>query len=238
MKTATAVFAIFTIHTTLSFAEAPMLLNYQGKLTDAGGDPVTGAVDVVVNVYTNHNAGNSIYTEDIGTVPVEDGVYSFNWGDSGQSILAAVETLATVDGATSVYNYTVRNPPIVNPSVTITDGTYTWNDVTGSSSPSTFLGVVTSYENGQVSAVYLSGVPAAGTEISVSYSYNQGIVPALGAYDTLWLEISLNGEALTPRQRLVAVPYALSIRDPVVTRDTIGTWFGNPLISTTNTLDS
>jgi len=86
------------------------------------------------------------------------------------SVVTVTETLGISDGSTAIYNYTVDHP-IVDPSVTISDGTYSWNDQTGSSFPGNFLGTVSSYETGQVSAIYLSAPSPSGTAIQVEYSY-------------------------------------------------------------------
>lgn len=101
------------------------------------------------------------------------------------SAVTVTETLAVSDGSTAVYNYTVDHPPIVNPSVTITDGIYSWTEA-GSSAPTDFLGYVGSYEAGQVSAIYLSGPTASGTVIEVEYSYLPVVTQEwLGVYTTL-----------------------------------------------------
>lgn len=87
------------------------------------------------------------------------------------SVTTVTETLGVSDGSTAIYNYTVAHPPIVNPSITISDGTYSWNDVTGySTNPPGFIGWA-DYSAGTVHASYASQVPAAGTPIEVEYSY-------------------------------------------------------------------
>ena len=86
------------------------------------------------------------------------------------SVLTVTETLGVSDGSKAIYNYTVEHPPIVNPSVTISDGTYSWTEA-GSSDPANFLGNVGSYESGQVSAIYLSAPATAGTTILVEYAH-------------------------------------------------------------------
>ena len=56
----------------------PSDINYQGRLTDANGDAVTGDVTMSVKMYDAQSGGNEIYSEDIGTVTLdENGVYSF-----------------------------------------------------------------------------------------------------------------------------------------------------------------
>jgi len=223
------------LHLLLSnaFAGVPGVLNYQGKLTDSGGSPVTGVVDVAVAAYTNATNGAAVYNEQVGLVPVEGGTYSFQWGESGTSTWTVTEQLGIGDGTNSIFNYTVENPPIVNPSVTITDGTFSWNDVAGSSSPGNFLGTVSSYSNGQVSAVYLSGAPPAATPITVEYMYQtMGITTPLERSNEAWFEVSLDQSPLSPRTRLAAVPFSLMSASSINQMVPIGDWASGQAPST------
>ena len=69
-----------------SLSAVPNDINYQGRLTDANGDAVTGDVTISVKMYDAQSGGNEIYSEDIGTVTLdENGVYSFQFGASGNS---------------------------------------------------------------------------------------------------------------------------------------------------------
>ena len=63
--------------------------------------------------------------------------------------------------------------------------------------------------SGAVSVTNASGAPAVGEKIKISYDYNSvGIMGALASNPTAWLEVSVDGSPLLPRQRLVAVPFA------------------------------
>jgi hypothetical protein len=74
----------FTIH-----AQVPSLINYQGRLTDAQGNPVNGERTMVVRIYDAPTGGNLTYEENIGTVSVQDGKYSFRFG-TGNGINSAL----------------------------------------------------------------------------------------------------------------------------------------------------
>ena len=51
--------------------------------------------------------------------------------------------------------------------------------------------------------------PTARTEIVASYeAYDSSIVGALSAVDSHWLELSINGAAQSPRERVLSVPFA------------------------------
>ncbi|NDB96573.1 MAG: hypothetical protein EBZ78_10525 [Verrucomicrobia bacterium] len=76
-----------------SFA-APSELNFQGVLLDASGNGVTGTRAMTVKLYDAAIGGNLLYTEDLGNVAVNKGVYSFNFGTNGTSNAGVMETVA------------------------------------------------------------------------------------------------------------------------------------------------
>ena len=192
----------------VSYAGVPSEINYQGRLTDANGDAVTGDVSISLKMFDAATGGNELYSEDIGTVTLDDnGVYSFQFGAGGASVVATDESVATTDGSSQVFNATLSELPI-DGSVSISDGTYTWSQASGSSNPSEFTGSVT-ISTGAISAIYLSGAPSSGTEITASYNYSDsGIGGALSSHNAHWLELSMDGTAQSPRERVLSVPFA------------------------------
>ena len=114
-----------------SLSAVPSDINYQGRLTDANGDAVTGNVSMSVKMYDAQSGGNEIYSEDIGTVTLdENGVYSFQFGASGNSTVTKTETIVTSDGSSTEYTGTFTSTPI-DGTISVTDETYSWNDVDG-----------------------------------------------------------------------------------------------------------
>jgi formylglycine-generating enzyme required for sulfatase activity len=83
-------------------AQVPSLINYQGRLTDGSGSPVSGNRTMAVRLYDAGSGGNMTYAETIGTVSVANGTYSFQFGASGNgivSVLSGQDYLAlTVNG--------------------------------------------------------------------------------------------------------------------------------------------
>lgn len=57
-------------------AEAPTLINYQGRLLDDLGNPISSNVTVSVDIYTNETLGATVYSESVGTIVVNNGIYS------------------------------------------------------------------------------------------------------------------------------------------------------------------
>jgi hypothetical protein len=114
----------------LSWA-VPSEINYQGRLTDASGDPVTGDVSMSIKVFDAPMNGNELYSEDIGAVTLDDnGVYSFQFGASGQSLVNRSEIIAISDGTSTSYNKTLSATPLEK-TLAVGDGTYSWDVVNG-----------------------------------------------------------------------------------------------------------
>jgi hypothetical protein len=61
-------------------AEVPALINYQGLLTDINGNIVSGSKTVAISIYDSATNGTQLYTESIGSVTVQNGIYSFQFG--------------------------------------------------------------------------------------------------------------------------------------------------------------
>jgi hypothetical protein len=203
---------IFTTLAALAFtglaqAQVPSLINYQGRLTDKAGTPVNGPVNIGTKIFDAATDGKAYYTEEIGEVTVVNGVYSFNYG-AGKSVAEATEILATGDGTEKVFTEVVSSPPIVG-KVSITDGTSIWTS-DGSSTQTEILGTVDA-ASGTVTAIFLKTAPDEGKDILVTYEHDkEGIFAAFASTTTPWLELSINGKSLSPRQRLIAVPYAIN----------------------------
>ena len=132
-------------------------INYQGKLSDKAGAPVTGDKNFSLHIYDDKTGGKLIYEEAVGTVAVKDGLYSFNFGESGKSVATATETIATADGEKQIFNYIVKNKPILG-EIKISGGGYSWTESGGSSDAGNFTATANK-QSGAVSAIFLAGNP-------------------------------------------------------------------------------
>lgn len=72
--------AIFLLSFSALNAEIPSLVNYQGLLTDINGNVITGNKTVSVSVHDAATNGTQLYSEIIGSVNVQNGIYSFQFG--------------------------------------------------------------------------------------------------------------------------------------------------------------
>ena len=266
----------------LAPAAVPSAINYQGRLTDASGVPQSGSKAMSLKIYDAATSGTLLYAETLGSVAVDaNGVYGFQFGATGTSDSLVTETLATTAGSTLTYQKALSNTPVVAGSVSVTDGTYSWNELTGnpgspasatttvvsgfvvgatvtsggsgySSAPTVTItgngsgatatatvssGAVTAinitnagsgytsgatitiapppapftvnYTGGIITATYATAT-AAGQSITATYRYSaSGISGALAAGAEQWLELTVAGVAQSPRQKVLAVPFAL-----------------------------
>ncbi len=59
-----------------AFGQVPHLINYQGKLTDAQDNPVTGAHAIVFSIYQTATGGAAVWTESYPSVAVSAGLFN------------------------------------------------------------------------------------------------------------------------------------------------------------------
>ncbi len=69
--------------TSTAFAQAPQIISYQGRLSDAAGDPVTdGSYILRFTIYGEAAGGAELWTSDFREVPVDNGLFTYALGDS------------------------------------------------------------------------------------------------------------------------------------------------------------
>jgi hypothetical protein len=173
-----------------AFAQVPSLINYQGRLTDSNGAPVTGNKNFAISIYDAATGGNLLYEETIGAVTLDaNGVYSFQFGSAGSSNTQVTETIGTTAGSTLTYTKTLTNTPVVNNSITVTDGTNSWSQSVGNpgvgatATANTISGFVigatiTNGGSGYTSAPSVS-ITGAGTGATASATLTDGVVTGI-----------------------------------------------------------
>jgi hypothetical protein len=82
---------------------APSEINYQGVLTDQNGNPVNGVRAMQIKIYDAPTGGSLLYSEELGNVPVQDGIYSFTFGANG-SVSSTLGQNAGIFEVLSEYN--------------------------------------------------------------------------------------------------------------------------------------
>ncbi len=83
MKRLPSLFAavfILLLMLTAAYAAVPHLINYQGRLTDASGNPLTGSYDINFKIYDAETAGNLLWQETQTAVVVDKGLFGILLG--------------------------------------------------------------------------------------------------------------------------------------------------------------
>jgi len=74
-------------------AEVPPQIHYQGLLASEAGNPVNGNRTIQVSLFDAAIGGTELYKENIGSVSVVNGIYSFAFGGNGSGIASALSGL-------------------------------------------------------------------------------------------------------------------------------------------------
>ena len=80
----------------------PSLVNYQGRVSDASGDPLSGNMNIAVKIHSHETNEAETYSEDLGSVAVNNGLFAIQFGSGTNfpSALAQAEAWleVSVDG--------------------------------------------------------------------------------------------------------------------------------------------
>ena len=189
-----------------ALADVPALINYQGRLVDGVGNPIVGKKEFKLDIYDSQTEGTLIYQETLADITLdEDGAYSFQFG-AGESRSETSVLVATGDGEAAFFQKVFEETPVG--VISVTDGTNTFKtgDVPTGEEPFSFTYTASLKRLNLV----CNEPPAEGTKFTATFRYAEsGIVGALGSAAEHWMEVTIGGEKQEPRQRLVAVPFAL-----------------------------
>ena len=187
-------------------AEVPALINYQGRLVNGVGNPVTGSKEFKLDIYDSQTEGTLIYQETLPEITLdEDGAYSFQFG-AGVSRSETSVVIATGDGEAAFFQKVFEETPVG--VISVTDGTNTFKtgDVPTGDEPFSFTYTASLKRLNLV----CNEPPAEGVKFTATFRYAEsGIMGALGSAAEHWMEVTIGGDKQEPRQRLVAVPFAL-----------------------------
>jgi hypothetical protein len=75
---------------TLAVAPAPTIVNYQGFLTDSGGNPISGTATLQFSIWDASSAGNQVWNETHNNVAVAGGFFSVFLGSQGTPLTPSV----------------------------------------------------------------------------------------------------------------------------------------------------
>ncbi len=107
------IFTFSLIYPSVLFADSPSAINYQGKLADNAGNPLTGTYQMLFEIYANPSGGAALFSDDrrsTNLVPVNNGIFNVLIG-TGSTLSGNLRTVIQGQGASSAYlQVTVGNP--------------------------------------------------------------------------------------------------------------------------------
>jgi hypothetical protein len=71
---------IFVALATAAYADVPNTINYQGRLTDDTGQPITGTKNLKFKIYGSQFGDDSLWSSGMRSVDIEDGLFNYQLG--------------------------------------------------------------------------------------------------------------------------------------------------------------
>lgn len=104
------------------FAEVPQRINYQGYLTDSGGNPIDRTVSIVFSIYDVATGGTALWSETQNSVVVSGGLFSVQLG--------SVNPLPSFSGSPRYLGIKVGADPEMTPRQLLASAPYALNAAT------------------------------------------------------------------------------------------------------------
>jgi hypothetical protein len=115
MRGVVVALSVFLLTVTLAASDVPLMISYQGRLADSGGEPLDTVVTMTFAIYDVVNGGSPIWSEVHPAVSVSDGLFSVVLGSSGSPLPHTV-----LAGAARYLGITVGTDSEMKPRVRLT----------------------------------------------------------------------------------------------------------------------
>ena len=200
----------FGANGTSTVAEAETLAVADGSLTvytaTPSATPIAGTLSVSDGTYSwNEVDGNPGELATASAVITSGFVTSANVTSGGDGYTSAPTVTINGDGSGATATATVSGGAITSIAVDSPGSGYTNATVSIAEPPAPF---VVDYSAGELTFTY-EAAPSAGVEITASYDANDtSIVGALRTGSAHWIELSIDGDTQSPRERVLSVPFA------------------------------
>ena len=201
----------FGANGTSTVAEAETLAVADGSSTvytaTPSSTPIAGTLSVTDGTYSwNEVDGNPGELATATTQLVNSFVIGYVVTNGGEGYTTAPVVTINGDGIGATATAEVTNGVVTAINVGDVGSGYTNATVSIAEPPAPF---VVDYSAGELTFTY-EAAPSAGVQITASYDANDtSIVGALSAADAHWLELSIDGDTQSPRERILSVPFAL-----------------------------
>lgn len=198
--------ALFGVPAAVAYS-IPSEINYQAALFDENGNPVSGNKTLIVKIYDASEDGSLLYEENIGTVELVEGVYSFQFGGNGSQLVWTSDDIAFTDGSSTSFTSALSNTP-ESGSLVVVDGANYWSE-SGESNSANFS---VANNNGNLTVTY-NTAPAAGRAIRADYATREvGSIFTLIDSPEYHMAITVDGVEQSTRTRILTVPFAVKAK--------------------------
>ncbi len=86
-----AILIILTLYTSTVFSAIPQIINYQGSLSDSGGNPVNATLNITFTLYDVDAGPGTIFWQETQSVTVTNGLFNVQLGaDGGNPLNSAI----------------------------------------------------------------------------------------------------------------------------------------------------
>jgi len=148
--------ALLIVLCSVSFAQVPQLINYQGKLTNASGAPLNGNYQMIFTIYDADVGGNVLWADTQVAVTVDKGVFNV--------LLGSVHSIpySIFDGSIRYLGVKVGGDPEITPRKPIVSVAYAYKSFEADTADFArgFSGTVDNAD--KVDGIHASSTPTAG----------------------------------------------------------------------------
>ncbi|MEE9442702.1 MAG: hypothetical protein V3V99_08540 [candidate division Zixibacteria bacterium] len=126
MKNTISILVLAVVLASMSFAQIPQIINYQGRLTDTGGEPVPdGPYLINFVLYSGEASDDTLWFSGQQSIQVTDGLFSYQLGSNNP-----LPSDFFGPGSEPFLGVTIESDPEISPRTRITSAAFSWHSHT------------------------------------------------------------------------------------------------------------